>query len=84
MIQSPGMNGPTMLPAETRNLSANTLRVTQKSIFYYKFVQFVFFSQWQQVYDYARTKNISLIGDIPIYVALDSADVWANQELFQD
>ncbi len=52
-------------------------------ILYYKFVQFIFFSQWQKVYDYARAKNISLIGDIPFYVALDSADVWSNQELFK-
>ncbi len=52
-------------------------------ILYYKFVQFVFFSQWQKVYDYAHAKNIYLIGDIPIYVALDSADVWTNQELFK-
>jgi 4-alpha-glucanotransferase len=52
-------------------------------ILYHKFVQFVFFSQWQQLYDYAHAKNISLIGDIPIYVALDSADVWSNRELFK-
>ena len=50
---------------------------------YYKFVQFVFFSQWQKLYEYARGRNISLIGDIPIYVALDSADVWSNQEIFK-
>ena len=55
----------------------------RKNILYYKFVQFLFFGQWQKVYDYARAKNISLIGDIPIYVALDSADVWANQEIFK-
>ena len=53
------------------------------TLLYYKFVQFVFFSQWQKVYDYAHAKNIYLIGDIPIYVALDSADVWSNQELFK-
>ena len=52
-------------------------------LLYFKFVQFVFFSQWQMLYDYARLKNVSLIGDIPIYVALDSADVWSNQELFK-
>ena len=52
-------------------------------LLYYKFVQFVFFSQWHKVYEYAQAKNISLIGDIPIYVALDSADVWSNLELFK-
>jgi 4-alpha-glucanotransferase len=50
---------------------------------YYKFIQFVFFSQWQKIYDYAHSKNISLIGDIPIYVAMDSADVWAHKNLFK-
>jgi 4-alpha-glucanotransferase len=54
-----------------------------EKILYYKFVQFVFFTQWQNIYEYAHAKKISLIGDIPIYVALDSADVWSNQELFK-
>jgi 4-alpha-glucanotransferase len=49
----------------------------------YKFIQFVFFSQWKKLRTYAQAKNILLIGDIPIYVAMDSADVWANQELFK-
>jgi 4-alpha-glucanotransferase len=53
------------------------------SVLFYKFVQFVFYSQWQKIYEHAHAKNIVLIGDIPIYVALDSADVWANQELFK-
>lgn len=52
-------------------------------LLYYKFIQFLFFSQWQKLYDYALEKNISLIGDIPIYVALDSVDVWSNLELFK-
>ena len=63
-------------------LSSYRTELTDK-IFYHKFVQFLFFSQWQKIYDYAHAKNISLIGDIPIYVALDSADVWSNQELFK-
>jgi len=53
------------------------------SILYYKFVQFVFFEQWLKVLNHSRSKNISLIGDIPIYVALDSSDVWAHQDLFK-
>jgi len=52
-------------------------------LLYYKFIQFVFFEQWQKVRTHAQEKNISLVGDIPIYVAMDSADVWANQELFK-
>ncbi len=47
------------------------------------FMQYLFFKQWYQLKDYLNQKNIQFIGDIPIYVAEDSADVWANPELFQ-
>ncbi len=67
---------------ETKALSRFAAEHAGK-ILYYKFVQFVFFSQWQQVQEYAHAKNIFLIGDIPIYVALDSADVWSNQQIFK-
>jgi 4-alpha-glucanotransferase len=46
------------------------------------FVQFVFQRQWHSLRTYANKKGIRLIGDIPIFVALDSADVWANQSQF--
>lgn len=48
-----------------------------------KAVQFFFNEQWFALKKYANEKNISIIGDIPIFVAPDSADVWANQKLFQ-
>ena len=48
-----------------------------------KTIQFFFAEQWFSVKDYANKKGISLIGDIPIFVAADSADVWANQKFFQ-
>jgi 4-alpha-glucanotransferase len=51
-------------------------------IFFHKFVQFCFFSQWEIIREYAHGHGIRIIGDIPIYVALDSADVWAHQECF--
>ncbi len=46
------------------------------------FRQFIFFRQWNRLHAYAREKGIQIIGDIPIFVAHDSADVWANPELF--
>jgi len=52
------------------------------SIKYYKFIQFLFFEQWTALKHYANEKGIEIIGDIPIFVAIDSADVWANKELF--
>ena len=54
-----------------------------KEIHYYSFVQFIFQKQWIALRDYAHEKDIEIIGDIPIFVALDSADVWANKKLFQ-
>ncbi|GHV95486.1 4-alpha-glucanotransferase [Spirochaetia bacterium] len=51
-------------------------------IFYHSFVQFMAHTQWMAVKNYARELGISIIGDMPIYVAADSADTWANSELF--
>lgn len=47
------------------------------------FLQYLFFSQWRRVRDQAAAAGIEIIGDIPIFTALDSADVWAHPELFQ-
>ncbi len=51
-------------------------------IYYYKYVQFEFFRQWTELKRYANLRDIKIIGDIPIYVAHDSADVWSNREIF--
>ena len=50
---------------------------------FHKYTQFKFFEQWYALKAYANGKHIRIIGDIPIYVSLDSADVWAHPELFQ-
>ena len=50
---------------------------------YWKFLQYKFYEQWDKLKKYVNGLGISIIGDIPIYVALDSADVWNNPELFQ-
>ena len=55
----------------------------RERICFYKFMQFLFYQQWNEVKAYAQNKGISIIGDIPIYVAFDSADSWASPELFQ-
>ena len=49
----------------------------------WQFTQYEFCRQWKAVKAYANSKGISIIGDIPIYVAYDSSDVWANKDLFQ-
>lgn len=48
----------------------------------HQFYQFVFFRQWEALREYAHQKDIQIIGDVPIFVAYDSADVWAHPELF--
>jgi 4-alpha-glucanotransferase len=55
----------------------------KEQIDFWKFCQFKFFEQWEKVKKYANKNGIQIIGDIPIYVALDSADVWTNAGLFQ-
>lgn len=52
------------------------------SIRYYKFLQFIFYHQWSALKKYVNDKGISFIGDIPIFVAYDSADAWANPSQF--
>ena len=47
-----------------------------------KYLQFLFFSQWRQVKAYAHERGIRIVGDVPIFVAYDSADVWAHPDLF--
>ena len=47
-----------------------------------KFQQFLFFLQWRKLKNYAAERGIRIIGDLPIFVACDSADAWSNQELF--
>ncbi len=49
---------------------------------FHQFLQYIFSSQWHKLKDYANSKGVRIIGDIPIYVAYDSADVWAGREMF--
>ena len=54
-----------------------------KEIAFYQFQQYLFAKQWKALKAYANQNGIKIIGDIPIYVAMDSADTWAHPELFQ-
>lgn len=54
-----------------------------EEVLYNKYLQFIFFMQWYELKKYANEKGVKLIGDLPMYVAFDSADVWANPEIFQ-
>lgn len=49
---------------------------------FYTFIQYTFTNQWNALHEYATSKNIKIIGDIPFYVSLDSADAWAHSDVF--
>ena len=50
---------------------------------FHQYLQYLFMNQWNRLKAYANSRGIRIVGDIPIYVALDSADAWASPELFQ-
>jgi 4-alpha-glucanotransferase len=54
----------------------------KREIYFWVFTQYYFSKQWKQLKSFANDRGISIIGDLPIYVAQDSADVWSNPELF--
>lgn len=57
-------------------------KLLKEDISFYSFLQYLFFSQWKAVKSYANRRGIQIIGDLPIYVSPDSADVWAHPDLF--
>ncbi|WP_196604661.1 4-alpha-glucanotransferase [Pectinatus haikarae] len=73
-------------PAPLRNHSQEALSEASSKhrteIAYIKFVQYIFFSQWRELKNYAAKHNIKIIGDMPIFPSHDSADVWAHQAMF--
>lgn len=64
------------------SLLASQARLSD-SIQFHKFIQYCFYTQWNRLKTYANKKGISLVGDIPIYVSWDSADVWASRDCFK-
>ena len=61
----------------------NARQTLREQVRFYSFVQYLFYKQWNALRNYAKEKNIRMIGDVPIYVPLDSVEVWCNPELFQ-
>ena len=57
--------------------------ILEEEVGFWEFVQFKFYEQWGKLKSYANKKGVFIIGDIPIYVSADSADVWANPTLFK-
>ena len=55
----------------------------REDVEFFTYLQYLFFQQWNRLRDYVHAQGIRIIGDLPIYVAMDSADVWAEPEMFQ-
>ena len=66
-----------------RDVMDRILQEQADEIKYNAFVQYQFDIQWKALREYAKEKGIQIIGDIPIYVSMDSADAWANPEMYQ-
>lgn len=73
---------PAPLAARDRDAIAAVRRELSDVIRFHKYVQWLFFKQWAAVREKAYKRGITIIGDVPIYVAADSADVWANRAIF--
>jgi len=73
-------------PADLASRKREALAVARTGlgheIRFHKYVQWLFFEQWAAVREAARSRGIRIMGDLPIYVAADSVDVWANREIF--
>jgi 4-alpha-glucanotransferase len=52
-------------------------------IVFHQFLQYLFFRQWNRIREYASKHNVRIIGDIPLYIAMDSAEAWSRPELFE-
>lgn len=74
-------------PEDIRTRSEEAVKKYQElladDMTFQQYMQYLFFKQWKMLREYTNKKGIQIIGDIPIYVALDSSDAWASPELFQ-
>ncbi|MGN0977695.1 MAG: 4-alpha-glucanotransferase [Faecousia sp.] len=80
---APWGNWPEALMRHEEQALAEKRRELHEAVELQYFLQYEFDRQWKALRGYANSKGIRIIGDVPIYVPLDSADVWANPELFQ-
>lgn len=74
---------PAELVSRENKAIKKALKTHHQQILFWKFCQWVFFEQWNELRDYSKQKGIKIIGDLPIFVAYHSTDVWVNPELFE-
>lgn len=73
---------PNLARREKKALAAATLELAEE-IEFWRFCQWCFFRQWRKLKCYANERGIQIVGDIPIFIAYQSAEVWARQDLFE-
>ncbi len=73
---------PQDLKTRKEEIISNAKKEMKEDVEFQKFIQYIFFKQWNDLKKYANENGIKIIGDIPIYIAGDSADVWANPKQF--
>jgi 4-alpha-glucanotransferase len=66
----------------TKEAAAKLAKTYEEDVRFYEVLQYLFFKQWRKLREYANGQGIEIIGDLPIYVALDSVDAWSKPELF--
>jgi 4-alpha-glucanotransferase len=66
-----------------REWDRETLRALGEASFHHKFVQFLFERQWEALRSYCAERGVGLIGDVPLFISHDSADVWACRDIFE-
>lgn len=66
-----------------KDIIDNFILENKEEIEFQQFIQYKFYQQWKKIKSYANEKGIKIIGDLPIYVSLDSADVWSNPKNYQ-
>ena len=82
MREKAGANGKSFLKKREKTALEKVKEELEDEIGFYQFQQYEFDRQWKKLHTYAKEQGIQIIGDIPIYVAFDSADVWAAPEYF--
>jgi len=80
---APWYQWPAELKAYRQDALATWEKAHQNEVLTHKFIQYLFFRQWSAVHQHAKEHDVRIMGDIPIFVAYDSCDVWANRHIFQ-
>jgi len=81
--QKSWIDWPEALKNRDKKALAKARKKLKNDIFYYQFEQYIFFKQWALLKNYANKKGVYLFGDLPIFVAHDSADVWSQRQFFK-